>query len=114
VNSIIRPRARDDIIRQSRWYLIEKDAPEVAFRFLDAVEESVEQLLRMPNMGQTKTLRNSALSGLRSWPVEGFEDMRIYYLVQGEILKVVRILHGKRDINRILESETAGDDDTGH
>jgi hypothetical protein len=25
VNSIIRPRARDDIIRQFRWYLLEQD-----------------------------------------------------------------------------------------
>lgn len=36
--------------------------------------------------------------------------MRIFYLVQGETLKVVRILHGKRDINRILEGESAVDD----
>jgi hypothetical protein len=31
--------------------------------------------------------------------------MRIFYLAQGENLKVIRILHGKRDINRILEGE---------
>jgi len=110
VTSVIRPRARDDIIRQYRWYLVEKDVPEVAFRFLDAVEESVTQLLRMPAMGAPKLLKNSALAGLRVWPVEGFEDMRIFYLVQGESLKVIRILHGKRDINRILEGESAADD----
>jgi plasmid stabilization system protein ParE len=48
VKSVIRPRARDDIIRQFRWYLVEQDAPDAAFRFVDAVEESVRQLLRMP------------------------------------------------------------------
>lgn len=110
MNSVIRPRARDDIIRQFRWYLVEQDAPDAAIRFLDAVDESVEQLLRMPPMGTPKPLRNPALAGLRGWPVEGFEDMRIFYLVQGETLKVVRILHGKRDINRILEKESAEDD----
>jgi plasmid stabilization system protein ParE len=113
VNSVIRPRARDDIMRQFRWYLVQQDAPEAAFRFLDAVEESIEQLLRMPNMGAPKPLRNPDLEGLRSWPVAGFEDMRIYHLVQNEILKVVRILHGKRDISRILESEPA-EDNTRH
>ena len=35
---------------------------------------------------------------------------RIYYLVQREILKVVRILHGKRDIKPILENEPPEDD----
>ena len=110
MNSIIRPRAHDDIIRQYRWYLVERDAPDVAFRFLDAVEKSVEQLIQMPGSGAPKLLRNPALAGLRVWLVEGFEDMRIFYLVQGDSLKVIRILHGKRDINRILEGESVADD----
>jgi hypothetical protein len=41
VNAVIRPRARDDIIRQFRWYLVEQDTADVAYRFLDAFEESV-------------------------------------------------------------------------
>jgi toxin ParE1/3/4 len=64
----------------------------------------------MPGTGTPKPLKNPALAGLRVWPVEGFEDMRIFYLVQGESLKVIRILHGKRDVNRILEGETATED----
>jgi toxin ParE1/3/4 len=110
VTPVIRPRAHDDIIRQYRWYLVEKDAPDAAFRFLDAVEKSVEQLLRNPGMGTPKLLKNPTLAGPRAWPVEGFEDMRIFYLTQGESLKVIRILHGRRDINRVLSSETAVDD----
>jgi toxin ParE1/3/4 len=110
VNSVIRPRARDDIIRQFRWYLIDQEAPEAALRFLDAIEDSVEQIVRMPNMGAPKTLRNPALEGLRAWPVKGFEDIRIFYLVQGQTVRVLRILHGKRDIGRILEGESAKED----
>jgi hypothetical protein len=48
----------------------------------------------MPNMGTPKALRNPALVNLRGWPVAGFEDMRIFYLVQGEAVIVVRVLHG--------------------
>jgi plasmid stabilization system protein ParE len=77
---------------------------------MDSVEESVKQLLKLPGRGAPKLMRNPALAGLRVWPVEGFEGMRIFYLVQGETLKVIRILHGKRDINRILAAETALDD----
>jgi len=58
VKAVIRPRAQDDILRQFRWYLVDQDAPDAAFRFVEAVEASVEQLLRMPNMG--------ALTGIRS------------------------------------------------
>jgi plasmid stabilization system protein ParE len=52
---VIRPKARDDIIRQFRWYLVDRGAPEAAFRFVDAVEDTVEQLQRMPNMGRRRT-----------------------------------------------------------
>ena len=105
MNSVIRPRARDDIIRQFRWYLVEQDASEVAFRFLAAVEETVADLLKMPEMGAPKATRNAALAGLRVWPVCAFEDIRIYYLVREGTLTVVRILHGKRDVDRVLKNE---------
>ena len=54
MKSVIRPQARDDIIRQFRWYLVNKDAPETAFRFLNAVDEAVAHVVRMPNLGAPK------------------------------------------------------------
>jgi plasmid stabilization system protein ParE len=41
VKRIIRPLAKDDIVRQFRYYLME-DAFDAAVRFLDAVDESIE------------------------------------------------------------------------
>jgi toxin ParE1/3/4 len=110
LNPVIRPRARDDITQQFRWYLVEKDAPDAAFRFVDAVEASVEQLLRTPNMGAPREPRNPALKGLRVWPVNEFDEFLIFYVVQGDTLRVIRVLHGKRDIDRILKKESADDD----
>ena len=40
--------------------------------------------------------------GLRSWPVKGFEPIRIYYVEVPGCLRVVRVLHGKRNVRRIL------------
>jgi plasmid stabilization system protein ParE len=57
--------------------------PMLAFRFVDAVEASVEQLLRMPHMGAPRELRNPALKGLRVWPVKEFEEFLIFYVVEG-------------------------------
>src|ERR1700683_5862867 len=48
---------------------------------------------------------NPHLQDLRSWPVAGFEAIRIYYLVDEGAIRVIRILHGKRDVKRILEGE---------
>ena len=101
---IIRPAAKDDIIRQFRYYLRE-DALEAATRYLDAVDESIEAICRMPHLGAPKLLKNPILSGLRSWAVKGFEDILIFYVVLPDALRVVRVLHGRRDIKRILERE---------
>jgi hypothetical protein len=40
----IYPRAEADIIHQFRYYLVDQRAPAVAFRFRNAVRESVDQL----------------------------------------------------------------------
>lgn len=77
MNLVIRPRARDDIIRQFRWYLVQQDSADAAYRFLDALEESVQQLLHMPHIGAPKALKDRALEGLRSWSVKGFEETHL-------------------------------------
>jgi toxin ParE1/3/4 len=105
VKHTIRPAARDDIIRQFRYYLVDQDMPEVANRFVEAVDKTVEKILRTPNAGVPKQLSNSSLAGLRSWPVEEFEDIRVYYLTEKDEVRIVRVLHGKRDIQSILERE---------
>ncbi len=64
----------------------------------------------MPGAGAPKLLENPSLAGLRSWPVHGFPAMRIYYLHAADELRIVRVLHGKRDINPLLEEEAASDE----
>lgn len=102
----IRPAAKDDILRQFRYYLL-KDAFEAANRFLDAVDESIEAICQMPYIGAPKQFKNLSLFGVRSWAVKGFEDILIFYVVQPDALRVVRVLHGRRDIKKILEREKA-------
>ena len=104
---VIRSAASDDIIRQFRYYLVDQDRPQVASRFLEAVQRTINDIVRMPNGGAPKILSNEALADLRSWPVQEFEDIRIYYLAKEGLVRLVRVLHGKRDINRILEKEQA-------
>ncbi len=101
---VIRPNAKDDILRQFRYYLL-NDASDAADRFLDAVDQSIEAIRKMPGMGAPKQFNNPLLSGLRSWAVKGFEDILIFYVVHPDALRIVRVLHGKRDIKKILERE---------
>jgi len=38
------------------------------------------------------------------WPVVGFEAIRIYYALEADAMHIIRILHGKRGVRRILEN----------
>lgn len=62
---VIRPAARDDIIRQYRYYLLVAEAPEAGLLFVDAVDETVEAICAHPSAGAPKNVRNPLLAGLR-------------------------------------------------
>lgn len=61
---VIRSAASDDIIRQFRHYLVDQDRPQVATRFLEAVQRTINDIIRMPNGGAPKILSNEVLAGL--------------------------------------------------
>ena len=102
----IGPAARDDILRQYRYLLIEEDNPDLAQRFLAAVQTTVRKICQRPGIGAPKLIDNAKLAGLRSWPVAGFTAVHVYYLIADNGVRVIRILHGKRDINPMLENES--------
>jgi toxin ParE1/3/4 len=100
-----RQSASDDVVRQFRYYLIDQNLPEVADRFLDAIWHTIESLRQHPLVGSRYPMSTLAIQNLRSWPVAGFEVIRIYYLLDSKTIHVIRVLHGKRDVKSILERE---------
>ena len=100
MKAFYREAASDDVVRLTR------DNPAVAMRFRDAVHLTVQSIRRCPSAGPRYVLRSPQFPNLRSWPVIGFEAIRVYYSVGDETFCIIRILHGKRDVRRILENET--------
>ena len=88
-----------------RFYIEEK-AERHGVRFLESAQRTFRQLCRNPLIGSKKVLRNPALRGLRRWQVDGFVKVQIYYLHEGKTIRVLRLLHGKRDTRVILELHT--------
>jgi toxin ParE1/3/4 len=102
VNVELFPQAQADIIRQFRYYLVEQGAPLTAVRFREAVSTSIKQLKPHPRIG---SIIRGSIPGLRSWPVKGFDVIRIYYLEAPGSLRVIRVLHGSRNIRQMLKHE---------
>jgi len=99
--SIARLR-RDDLTRQFRYYLVALDQPVLAVRFKKAVWETATLLKRWPHIAPIYESRNSEYPSLRSWPAKGFEATRLYFRLQPEGIFVIRILHGKQNVRKIL------------
>ena len=99
------PAAREDILAQFRYFALDQGVPDVGFRFLDAVEVAIARIGEMPAIGAPPQFETPALAGVRAWPVPGFEDIRLYYLETADLLLIVRVLHDKRDVRRILQRE---------
>lgn len=100
---VYRKAASDDVARQFRYYLVDQNLTQIALRFRDAVRNTMDSLRDHPLVGARYGSRKPELQNLRSWPVAGFEAIRIYYLPESDAIHVIRILHGKRDVKRILE-----------
>jgi toxin ParE1/3/4 len=100
----IRPAARRDIDRLADH--IGQHHRAAGRRFYDSVQQALQQLAPMPELGSPCELDSPRLAGLRVWSIRDFENYLIFYLPQPDGIMVIRVLHGARDIERILESET--------
>src|SRR6266566_466566 len=67
-----------------------------AIRFREAVKRTIQSLSQNPHVGPRYSSSNPRVQNLRSWPVAGFEAIRIYYALEADALHIIRILHGKR------------------
>lgn len=88
-------------VEESAIY-IGQDAPEVAFRFLDAVEATLRLLANNAEIGHARAFPHPGLAGLRSFAVRGFEKHLIFYRPTADGIEVLRVLHSPRDLGAAL------------
>jgi toxin ParE1/3/4 len=99
-----KPRARRDLLEHF-VYIGENASVEEAERFLRAADAAFEQLAKRPAMGARRDYRNPRLTGLRMWPISGFEKYLVFYRPTDRGIDVIRVLHGARDLKRLFEEE---------
>jgi toxin ParE1/3/4 len=100
-----RPAARADLIGHY-VYLSDHAGETFADRFLSRAEESFKDLADHPTMGAPLELSHPALSGMRKWRVNGFDNYLIFYLPNPNGVSIVRVLHAARDWWRLLGMES--------
>jgi toxin ParE1/3/4 len=93
------PQADSDL--DDIWYYIaaETGNADIADRVIDRLVQRFLLLGNYPRIGRP---REEIRRGLRSFPVGEYV---VFYRIEREDVIILRVLHGKRDIERILESE---------
>ncbi len=92
------PAAADDLAEI--FDFLRAENPDAARRVLQKFREAMDRLARTPGMGHLR--EDLADEPLKFWPVYSY---LIIYRPTTHPLQVVRVLHGARDIQRLLSSE---------
>jgi plasmid stabilization system protein ParE len=107
VKVVYREAATKDIAVQCEYYEVHALIPQIASRFQRAVTGSVELIRQHPEIGTRVAFKSRKLKDTRSWPVNGFDAIRIYYILSADLITIIRLLHSARDIRKLLRSEGA-------
>jgi toxin ParE1/3/4 len=78
---------------------------DAAERWIRAVEDAVRLLRENSSVGRLRRFRSSRARGVRSWAVEGFPAYLVFYRIDDDELEIVRLLHGARDLPRLLAED---------
>ena len=85
-------------------YLAEHAGLDTALRFYDAAATSFGKIADMPGIGERWLSPPLLHFELRVWRVEGFEKHLIFYRQAVDHIEIVRVLHGARDLDAVLQS----------
>jgi toxin ParE1/3/4 len=101
VNVTIRPAARVDLAEQV-MFLVQRGGGDLGSRFVRAVKTTLGFLVTAPRVGKERQFQNPMLQGIRSFPVRGFAQHLVFYRITTTAIEVVRVIHGARDIGKVL------------
>lgn len=87
-------RARQDLI--AIWRYVAADDPDAADTLLDTIDTKCQLLMQHPNLGPE---RNDIREGLRYIRVGQY---LVLYQVGEQVIRVVRVLHGRRDLRGVF------------
>jgi toxin ParE1/3/4 len=84
---------------------IRQNSPRSALRFLDAAEATFRRLAARPGIGTAYDPADPAFAELRYLPISKFTNHLVFYRADEHDIRIVRVLHGARDLQGLLAEE---------
>jgi len=95
IEFVLTPAAEGDLLKILEY--LEGDNPSAILRVVDALDEAMQLLANNPRIGHVRTDLTGA--DVRFWSV--FKYL-VIYRPETKPLEIVRVLHGRRDVKRLL------------
>lgn len=90
-----------DILEQADWYT-EQSGPALARRWEKAVTSAISRVAVHPAAGALCVFRSSELRDVRRSLIPGFPKHLLFYRFRETEVLVLRVVHGARDLERLL------------
>jgi plasmid stabilization system protein ParE len=94
------PLAKADIF--DIWAYVADDNDDAAYRVTQAIYDAYELAAKWPWLGPSR--EDLTKRALRFWVVTPYPNYTIVYMPETAPVQVVAVLHGKRDVRRILKN----------
>lgn len=98
---LVRETARADVL-EILDELLERADASVCIRFRDGLRSAFEFVAEHPTAGWRPAGLRSGGKALRCWRVPGFPSYLVFYAKHADGVDIVRVLHGARDLPRVL------------
>ena len=92
---VLTPAAEGDLLKIIEY--LEGDNPNAVLKVVDALDQAMQRLAESPGIGHVRP--DLTDEDVRFWPVFTY---LVVYRPETKPLEIVRVLHGKRDVERIL------------
>jgi toxin ParE1/3/4 len=83
-------------------HFIDEHAPATAIKFGKSVMKTLKFLAAFPEIGAPWESRKARLQGVRFQNVRGYKNYLVFYRMVEDGLYVMRVIDGRRDLERVL------------
>lgn len=94
-------QVREDLI-EIYGFLYERN-PHAAERVFDAIEAAIRTLQAKPSIGRLWGSRDPRLAGMRVLVVARYPSYLVFFRMTGRDIEVYRVLHGARELQRLID-----------
>lgn len=105
---VIWPAAQLEIDHHAEYLATHADEV-TAERFLDAVDETVANLLKFPGSGSFWVSDHPQLQGIRKRRIVGFDNHLLFYRYDERSVEILHLFHGAQDIEARFRDPSEGE-----